>query len=406
MDWHHDAWSSEARMKASRSSLAASRLQRNGWGEHASRLERALHFIGADPSLVDAVLGDLAEERVARTIADGARSARLWYVREALRSMPHLVASAVRGANGRRRTMLMLCLAAIALAATLAVRGVLNARSPAQLFAAGDRGDGIVVNNEKPVRLTMRVLDARGRVRPDTGVRYRWLSGTQIPVSPSGVTTCTQAGDAVVGASLGALATQFVLRCRPVHAVRATWMANLVLGDSGVKVPFVAVDARGNEVSQLRGEISVEDSSVATLTVAADGTRILRPRAPGTTVLGIRVGDRSTGTAIRVYERASSVEGIGKGQLLAVPVELAGGEVRQWRIPGGPETYSLNVLPDGDTARVPRLAIVGANCVTDFGIEGLFCVALHGATVFVYHSRDGDARPERGMLAVWRHEKP
>ena len=81
--------------------------------------------------------------------------------------------------------------------------------------------------------------------------------------------------------------------------------------------------------------------------------------------------------------------------------------MRQWRIPGGPETYSLSVIPAGDTTHVPRLAIVGANCVTEFGTEGLFCVALHGATVFVYHPRDGaQARPVRGMLAVWRHTKP
>ena len=393
-------------MRASRSSLSASRLQRNGWGEHASRLERLLHALGADPAFVDDVLGDLAEERAARTISDGARSARLWYLREALRSMPHLAGSAMRGANGRRRAMATLCLAAIALAATFAVRAMLNARAPAQLFAAGASADGIVVNNEKPVRLTMRVLDARGRVLPDTGVRYRWLSGAPIPVSPRGVTTCTHAGDAIVRASLGTLATQLVLRCRPVHALRAMWTADLVLGDSGVKVPFLAVDAQGREVSLLRGEISVEDSSVATLDVAADGTRIVRPRAPGTTFLSLQIGDQGRGTSVRVFERARTVEGIRKGQLLAVPVELAGGEVRQWQIPAGLESYNLMVLPASDTAHVPRLAIVGANCVTDMR-EGLWCVALHGATVFVYHSRDGDqSRPERGMLAVWRHTKP
>jgi hypothetical protein len=321
--------------------------------------------------------------------------------------MPHLLASSMRGANGRRRAMLMLCMAAIALAMTLTVRAVLDARAPAQLLAAGDRGDGVVVNNERPVQLAMRVLDARGRVLSDTGVRYRWLSGAPIPVSPRGVTTCTHSGDAVVRASLGALATQLVLRCRPVHAVRATWMANLVLGDSGTKVSFLALDARGNEVSQLRGEVGVEDSSVVTLDVAADGTRIVRPRAPGTTFLHVRIGDEGRGTSVRVYERASSVEGIGKGQLLAVPVELAGGEVRQWHLPAGPESYNLSVLPAGDTTRVPRLAIVGANCVTDMREQGLWCVALQGATVFVYHSRDGDqARAERGMLAVWRHLEP
>jgi hypothetical protein len=405
MDRHHDAWSSEAGMKAPRSSLAAERRQRNGWGERTSGLERLLHLLGADPAFVDAVLGDLAEERAARAITDGARSARLWYARETLRSVPHLVASGMRGAGGRRRAMQMLGLAAIALTMTIVVRGVLSARAPAQLVAGGDRGGGVVVNNVKPVQLSMRVLNARGKALPDTGVRYRWLSGAPIPVSSRGVATCTHAGDAVVRASLGTLATQLVLRCRPVHAVRSMWTVNLILGDSGVKVPFQALDEHGNEVSLLRGELTVEDSSVATLDVAADGTRIVRPRAQGTTFLGLQIGDERRGTMVHVYERASSVEGIARGQHLAVPVELAGGEVRQWQLPAAREIYDLTVLPAGDSARVPRLAIVGANCATGLG-EGLQCVALHGATVFVYHSRDGDPRLERGMLAVWRHEKP
>jgi hypothetical protein len=251
----------------------------------------------------------------------------------------------------------------------------------------------------------MRVLDARGRVLSDTGVRYRWLSGAPIPVSPRGVATCTQSGDAVVRASLGTLATRLVLRCRPVHHLRTIWSTNLIVGDSGVKLPFQALDEHGNEVSLLRGELTVEDTSVATLDVGADGTRIVRPRAWGTTFLGLRIGDEDRRMVVHVYERASSVESIGKGQTLAVPVELAAGEVRQWQIPGGLESYDLVVLPAGDTTHVPHLAIVGANCVNN-GRDGLWCVTLRGATVFVYHSRDGDQRPERGMLAVWRHAEP
>jgi hypothetical protein len=278
--------------------------------------------------------------------------------------------------------------------------------APAQLIANAATGDGIVINNAKPVQLSMRVLNARGKALPDSGVRYRWLSGAPIPVSPRGVATCTQPGDAVVRASLGALATRLVLRCRPVHDLRTMGAADLVLGDSGVRVTFQALDKRGQEVSLLRGEISVEDSAVATLDVAADGTRIVRPRAPGRTFLDLHIGDQDRGAMVRVFQRATSVEGIRKGQYLAVPVDLAGGEVRQWQLPGGPEPYSLSVLPDGDGDRLPRLAIVGANCISDFGSEGLYCVALHGATVFVYHSRDRDQRAERGMLAVMRDLKP
>jgi hypothetical protein len=395
-------------MKASLPSAAASRLRRNGWGEQPSKLERLLHLLGADPEFVDAVLGDLAEEHAARAKADGARAARWWYGRELLRSAPHLVASAVRVASWRRRAVLMMFLAAVALVVTFAAMSMLSGSDvPARLVASGDRGDGIVVNNERPVQLGMRVLDSLGRVMPDTGIRYRWLSGTPIPVTSRGVATCTQRGDAVVGASLGGLSTQLVLRCRPVHKVHAQWMANLIVGDSAVGVPFTAFDAQGRTVSLLRGELSVEDSSVATLDVAADGTRSVRARAPGTTMIQIRIGDRSAGMGVHVYERASSPEGIRPGQHLATRVELAGGDVRQWHLPAGRELYEVTMLPAGDRMHVPRLAIVGANCVTWADPHGFLCVALHGASVFVFHSRDGDqTRIERGTLAVWRHAKP
>jgi len=395
-------------MKASFPSWADTRLHPDGNGRRASRVERLLRRVGADPAFVEAVLGDLAEERAARSEIHGARAARWWYVREALRSAPHLVASAVRVASWRRRAMLAACLAAVALAATFGVWAVLRSRElPAQLVASGDAGDGIIVNNEKPVQLVMRVLSPSGRVLPDSAVRYRWLSGMPIPLTPRGVATCTRAGDAVVQASLGRLDTQLVLRCRPVHKLQRSWTMNLVLGDTAMPLSFLATDADGEPVSLLRGEISVEDSTVATLERARDGTRRVRARAPGITTLDIRVGDRVAGTRVHVYVPTSSPEGIRPGQQLATRVALGGGDVRQWHIPAGLETYEVTMMPDGDEHHVPQLAIVGANCVSGLDTHSFLCVTLQGASLYVYHSRDGDqARIERGTLAVWRHAKP
>jgi hypothetical protein len=393
-------------MRAPRSSLADERRQRNGWGAHTSGFERLLHRLGADPSFVDAVLGDLAEERAARTSTHGARSARLWYAREALRSAPHLVANAVRVASWTRRAVIMTVLAAAALAVTVAAWSALRGGgAPARLLASGDRGDGIVVNKVKPVQLAMGVFDSAGREVPHAELRYRWLSGAPIPVTPRGVATCTQSGDAVVGATVGSLSTRLVLRCRPVHTVRTLGVANLIVGDSAVGVPFVAFDAQGRIISLLRGELSVEDSSVATLYVAADGTRHLRGRAPGNTRLNIRIGDRSADMLVHVYQRASSPEGIRPGQQLAIPIELAGGEMKQWQLPAGRETYDVEMLPAGDPMHAPRLAIVGANCVAN-GARSFMCVALQGAELFVFHAREGDqARAVRGTVLVrrWRY---
>lgn len=366
-------------------------------------MERVLCCLGADPAFVEAVLGDLAEERATRTALDGTRAASCWYACEAIRSTPHLVASVARGASRRRRAPLVLILAAVAMAVTFAAWSMLTWRNaPAQLLAAGDIGGGIVINNEKPVQLDMRVLGPSGRTLPDSGVRYRWLSGAPIPVTPRGVATCTHDGDAVVRASLGSLDTQLILRCRPVHKVNAMSAVNLIVGDSGVGVPFMAFDAQGRPVSLLRGEISIEDSSVATLDVAADGTRRVRPRAPGMTVLDIYIGNRGAGTGVHVYERASSPEGIRPGQHLATRVELEAGEVRQWHIPAGLERYEVAMLPYGNGERVPALAIVGANCVTN-GERNFLCVTLKGASLFVFHPREGDqTRAVRGTLVVSR----
>jgi hypothetical protein len=390
-------------MRASLPSRADYRLQRRGQGEHVSKTERLLCALGADPGFVQALLGDLAEERAARSADHGARSARCWYVREALRSSPYLVASAARGASWRRRATALLCLGVLAFAVTFAVRRILaNGGAPAQLLANGGGGDGAVINNVRPVRLSTQVLDSAGHVLPDTGVRYRWLSGTPLGVTSRGVATCTQAGDAVVGASLGQLSTQLVLMCRPVHRVNASAEVNLVVGDSA-GVPFLAYDAKGSIVSLLRGELSVEDSSVATLAVAADDTRFVRARAPGFTILDVHIGDRIASAGVHVYERASSLEGIRPGQSLAVPVELRGGDMREWHLPAGRETYNVTMLANGEPLHPPRLAIAGANCV-QHGTASFMCVALQGASLFVFHAREGDqTRAAGGTLLVWRH---
>jgi hypothetical protein len=53
--------------------------------------ERLLLGFLADPALCDAILGDLTEEWRARITRDGRMSADLWYWRQAIRTMPHLL---------------------------------------------------------------------------------------------------------------------------------------------------------------------------------------------------------------------------------------------------------------------------------------------------------------------------
>lgn len=270
--------------------------------------------------------------------------------------------------------------------------------APARLVAG--TADTIIVNNQQPVQLPVRVFDAAGHRLDSTSVRYQWTSGVAVRVSATGVATCTQPGDATLRAALGSLTTRVILRCRPVRDVRALRMMNLVVGDSAQEVPFEAVDADGKPVTLLTGKVTVEDSNVVEL----DGSRI-RARAQGSTGVTMQVGDRQAFMSVHVYERVETPEGIRPGQHVAVPVRLTGGEMRRWRLPASPELYFLAMLPDRDEQQMPRLGIGGANCQPGMDENSFFCLAQHDASVTVYHPQQVDpAQVLSGTLAIWRQE--
>ncbi len=205
-----------------------------------------------------------------------------------------------------------LVMTAVALLVMVACKG-----PPTRLVAGV--ADTVVVNNQRPVQIPVHVFDGAGHQVEPTGTRYRWTSGVPVPVSATGVVTCTQSGDAKVRASLGKLITYAVLRCRPVRDVHALRMMNLVVGGAAQELPFEAVGVDGRPVTLLTGKVTIGDSTIATV----EGLRI-RGRAPGSTDLTMRVGDRQAFASIHVYEPVRSPEGIRPGQHVAVPVRLAG----------------------------------------------------------------------------------
>jgi hypothetical protein len=284
--------------------------------------------------------------------------------------------------------------AAVALLFVSACKG-----PPARLV--GGVSDTVIVNNERPIQLPIRVLDADGHVLPNAGVRYRWTSGVPVSVSATGMATCTQSGDATVRASLGVLTTDLLLRCRPVRDVRTLRMMNLVVGGPAEELPFEAVGVDDRPVTLLTGQVTILDTTIATV----ENLRI-RARAPGSTAIDMRIGDRVAGASVHVYERVATPEGILPGQHVAVPVRLAGGEMRRWRLPAAREVYFLTMLPER-AEDIPRLAIVGANCDPGFDPHSYFCLAKDGASVFVYHPHETDSAAQlSGTLAVWRQDKP
>lgn len=376
--------------------IAASlRERRNDLRPAAPLMERLLHELGAQPAFAEAVLGDLAEERARRRGQDGAAAADWWYAREAFRSAPHLAWNAMRHGGARGRVRAGGLLAAIALL-PLGVLALLQLRDgpPAFLVVEGQRGrstaDGLVINNRKPVRLEMHVLDAKGRALPSGDVRYRWVSGTPLPVSPRGVVTCTRRGDATVRASVGTVATSVFLRCRPVREISADIREDLVAGGVPQDLNVTALGADHRPVDLIAGELRVEDSTIATLS----GARI-RPLAPGETVVRVRIGDVKELIYVSVFEPVRTLNGLRAGQERVIaPVHLARGDTIRWALPRG--LFWLRWHPASAAQPMPDFAVDGPIvCMPWFGPRGHVagCV-VRGPGAWIRLTRSPDARGE------------
>jgi hypothetical protein len=358
--------------------------------------ERLWQSLGAEPAFAEAVLGDLAEEHAGRAARDGGLFAALWYVREAVRSAPHLIANAIRHGSPRARARLAACFAVAALAVSGSVAALmLRNGPPARLAGIGDTGDGIVVNNVRPVQLEMQVLDAAGHVlQPKDSVRFAWASGARIEVSPTGVVTCDRRGTATVRATYGAVTTKMDVRCYPVRELESSTWLNFVEGEKARALPFAAVGLNGERVTQLRGAVTVVDSDVAALSGAW-----VRPRAVGATAVTVEIGDFRTDMRVRVHELVSSFAGLRPEQrLVARPVRLARGDTVNWAIPKG--VFWVKYLPRNRSDTPPTITMHGpAGCSPGDGMHvfrlvveeySKYClVHADGATVTVAHGEHG-----------------
>src|SRR4029078_8766230 len=135
--------------------------------------------------------------------------------------------------------------AAIGAAAFLVLRP-----RPTRLSVTPRTGDDtVVVNQMHAMRLGALVLDQYGRrLRADTAVQYRWISGDTVRVASNGEVRCIDHRDAVVRAAFGALFIQIILRCRPVCSIEAVTWLDLVVGDSTRDLSFVAHGPDGRAV--------------------------------------------------------------------------------------------------------------------------------------------------------------
>lgn len=383
--------------------IAASlRERRNDFRPLAPWPERLLATLGANPAFVDAVLGDLAEERALRMEREGRVRAQLWYAREAIRAVPHLLWNAVRhgGASGRLRGVGLL--AGLAAAPTLVVALLLRDAPPAALVFEGQRGsdieNGVVLNTRHPVRLMTHVLDARGHPLPPATARYEWVTGVPMDVTSTGVVTCREYGDAELRASAGRVATTLVVRCRPVTRVSGDVVMSLLAHGVGEAIPFTARAPNGRVEPLVAFEARVRDSSVARL----EGL-FLRPGAPGSTVVSVSIGDARANVWVNVYEPVSTLVGLRPDQrLVSAPVQLSVGTSIQWPLPVG-ELW-LRFTPVSRSQPVPKIVVHGrVVCMPAFGpTDQARCdVRESGAWVRITNPRT--ARGEiAGRLALQR----
>ncbi|MFL5619960.1 MAG: hypothetical protein ACJ79A_16390 [Gemmatimonadaceae bacterium] len=274
---------------------------------------------------------------------------------------------------------------------------------PARLVAG--RADTVVVNSRNAVTLPVQVLDEAGHELPTRGLRFERVSGDPLSLSPSGRITCERRGDAEVRVSLGALSTRFALRCRPIKGFRFIYGDGrpLVSGGAPRELQFVAVGVDDMPERMLAGTLSIVDSSVAELRGLT-----VRPRAPGSTMVELDLGECFWAIGVAVHERVASPSELRSAEdlFLISPLRLVDGERRGWRLPRG--EYRVGLLTQAGVDTKLELGTTNMNCVPWItGGQDYNCIALAGAAVDVRNPRRAGAGGELyGELFAQRMDLP
>jgi hypothetical protein len=257
--------------------------------------------------------------------------------------------------------------------------------------------DTVVVNSRLAAQIPVRVLDAEGRELPTAGARFRWAGGDSLPISALGVVTCARRADASLRVSLDGVETTARLLCRPVASVRVAGPMQLILGDSAQTLPIQALDADGTPVDLFAMRVTFTDTTV----VALNGLRV-HPRRIKGTVAEVRIGEVVGSFGIHVYERVATLDGIRPEQaFVAVPLQLASGELRRWPLPKG--QWMFTMMPYEDEASGLRMHVQGANCMpAKLTPRRIVCETTGAALVIVYNPWMKAAPDLIGMLLVRR----
>lgn len=289
--------------------------------------------------------------------------------------------------------------------AILAAGAVLLAPRPTQLLVTTRAGDDtVVVNQLHSAQLLASVVDQYGhRLRSDTALRYRRITGDSINVSATGHVACEKSQDAVAQAAFKTLVKTFVLRCRPVAFIEAPSWINLVVGDAPHSLSFSARGPDGRVVTELRGAVSMADGSIAEVRDMS-----VRARRPGQTFASVEIGDAKAPISILVYQMVSSfIDNRPNERLLATHVALARGDTLELPLPTA--AFWITYWSANRVAVPPTIELRGnGSCTTGDGVhlqrieEGeysKYCLARQGARLMIAHGAAG-AEFVEGTVAI------
>lgn len=268
--------------------------------------------------------------------------------------------------------------------------------APARLLAGA--ADTVVVNNRRPVSIPIRAFDASGRSVPASGISYVRTAGDSLDVTSDGIVTCARRGDATLRASLGAISSEILLRCRPVKKLHIAGPIQFVLGDSSQVIPLEALGVDDSAVDLIAGTVSTMRANV----VGVESGLRVSARTAGVSLTEVVVGDEHARVGVHVYEPVNTLDGLRADQrLVSMAMRLESGEMRRWQLPAG--GWMMTMMPYEDASSGLKLRVEGAVCMpARLTTRRIVCESKQSWSVVVYNPPTRTASARTGSLLMKR----
>ena len=270
--------------------------------------------------------------------------------------------------------------------------------APARL-ARVSGSDTVVVHSTQAFALPVLALDDAGDTLGRSRLSFAIDAPEVLRLGDDGTATCLRDGETGVRVSAGSLSDRLVVSCRAIERLDPIDLPTLWVGGKAEPLALRVRGKGGKPLERLAARVLSEDSTIATV----DRSGLVHPRARGETTLRVQLGDCDGFRRATVVERTTATESILPFQEFVAPaLQLAGEEMRHWRVPPGRYEIWLDAVPPGRDSLV--LAAADANCARRVMQPGYHCVVYPDsiAAVVVRNPRPAGASPLGGTLHVRR----